>query len=119
MSWGGVDEEDEEAIVERKDRRRFCCEVGRPRTPEPSLVEFYEDDHHRSKPRFNAPQDLIRRLETLSGQLESALELSQSLQAQRTTPQKAIQLLELKVTETGQRSGPCTRSQGDHSHFAW
>ena len=39
-----VDEEDEEATAEHEDRRRSSREVGRPRTPKPSLVEFNDDD---------------------------------------------------------------------------
>ena len=99
---GRVNEEDEEAAAEHEDRRRFSREVGRPRTPEPSLAEFDEDDHHRSKPRSHVPEDIIHRLETLSCQLESALELSRSLQAQQVTAQNTIQLLESKVAELQQ-----------------
>ena len=99
---GRVDEEDEEAAAEHEDRRRSSREVGRPRTPEPSLAEFDDDDHHRSKPRSHIPEDIIHRLETLSSQLESALELSRSLQVQQATAQNTIQLLELKVTELQQ-----------------
>ena len=39
---------------------------------------------------------------TLSGQLESALELSRSLQARQVTAQNTIHLLELKVVELQQ-----------------
>ena len=97
-----VDEEEDEAAAEHEDRRRSSREVGRPRTPEPSLAEFDDDDHHRSKPRSHIPEDIIHRLETLSSQLESALELSRSLQAQQASAQNTIQLLELKVTELQQ-----------------
>ena len=94
-------DEDDEAVAEHEDRRRSSREVGRPRTPEPSLAEF-EDDHQRAKQRSHVPEDIIHRLETLSSQLESALELSRSLQAQQVTAQNTIQLLELKVTELQQ-----------------
>ena len=70
--------------------------------PEPSLAEFNDNNHHRSKPRSHIPEDIIHRIETLSSQLESALELSRSLQVQQVTAQNTIQLLELKVTELQQ-----------------
>ena len=109
-----VDEEDEEAAAEHEDRRRSSREVGRPRTPEPSLAEF-EDDHQRPKPRSHIPEDIIHRLETLSSQLESALELSRSLQAQQTSAQNTIQLLELKVTEL-QQLVQVTQTKVDNQH---
>jgi len=112
-----VDEEDEEAAAEHEDRRRTSREVGRPRTPEPSLAEFDDDDHHRSKPRSHIPEDIIHRLETLSGQLESALELSRSLQAQQASAQNTIQLLELKVTEL-QQLVQATQTKVDDQHEA-
>ena len=114
---GRVDEEDEEAAAEHEDRRRSSREVGRPRTPEPSLAEFDEDDHHRSKPRSNVPEDIIHRLETLSGQLESALELSRTLQAQQVTAKTTIQLLEIKVTEL-QQLVQATQTKVDNQHEA-
>ena len=112
-----VDEEDEEAAAEHEDRRRSSREVGRPRTPEPSLAEFDDDDHHRSKPRSHIPDDIIRRLETLSSQLESALELSRSLQAQQASAQNTIQLLEHKVTEL-QQLVHATQTKVDDQHEA-
>jgi hypothetical protein len=114
---GRVDEEDEEAAAEHEDRRRSSREVGRPRTPEPSLAEFDEDDHHRSKARSHVPEDIIHRLETLSGQLESALELSRSLQAQQVNAQNTIHLLELKVTEL-QQLVQATQTKVDDQHEA-
>ena len=114
---GRVDEEDEEAAAEHEDRRRSSREVGRPRTPEPSLAEFDDDDHHRSKARSRVPEDIIHRLETLSGQLESALELSRSLQAQQATAQNTIHLLELKVTEL-QQLVQSTQTKVDDQHEA-
>jgi len=96
-----VDEEDEDAAAEHEDRRRSSREAGRPRTPEPSLTVF-DDDHHRSKPRSQIPDDIIRHLETLSSQLESALELSRSLQAQQASAQNTIQPLKHKATELQQ-----------------
>ena len=114
---GRVDEEDEDAAAEHEDRRRSSREVGRPRTPEPSLAEFDEDDHHRSKQRSHVPEDIIHRLETLSSQLESALELSRTLQAQQVTAQNTIQLLELKVTEL-QQLVQATQTKVDDQHEA-
>ena len=81
-----MDEEDEEAAAEHEDHRRSSREVGRPRAPKPSLAEFDDDYQHRSKPRSHIPDDIIHRLETLSSQLESALELSWSLQAPGCRP---------------------------------
>ena len=112
-----VDEEDEEAAAEHEDRRRSSREVGRPRTPEPSLAEFDDDDHHRPKPRSHIPEDIIHRLETLSSQLESALELSRSLQAQQASAQNTIQLLELKVTEL-QQLVQATQTKVEDQHEA-
>ena len=112
-----VDEEDEEAAAEHEDRRRSSREVGRPRTPEPSLAEFDDDNHHRSKSRSQIPEDIIHRLETLSGQLESALELSRSLQAQQASAQNTIQLLELRVTEL-QQLVQVTQAKVDDQHEA-
>jgi len=114
---GTVDEEDEEAAAEHEDRRRSSREVGRPRTPEPSLAEFDEDDHPRSKSRSHVPEDIIHRLETLSGQLESALELSRSLQAQQVTAQNTINLLELRVTEL-QQLVQATQTKVEDQHEA-
>jgi len=116
MSWR-VDEEGEEAAAEHEDRHRSSHEVSRPRTPEPSLAEFDDDDHHQSKPRSHIPDDIIRRLETLSSQLESALELSWSLQAQQASAQNTIQLLEHKVTEL-QQLVHATQTKVDDQHEA-
>jgi hypothetical protein len=96
-----VDEEDEEAAAEHEDRRRSSCEVGRPRTPNhpwlsltTTITTARNQDHTFLR--------IIHCLETLSSQLESALELSRSLQVQQATAQNTIQLLELKVTELQQ-----------------
>ena len=112
-----VDEEDEEAAAEHEDCRRSSREVGRPRTPEPSLAEFDDDDHHQSKPRSQIPDNIICRLETLSSQLESTLELSRSLQAQQTSAQNTIQLPEHKVTEL-QQLVQVTQTKVDDQHEA-
>jgi len=111
-----VDEEDE-AAAEHEDRRRSSHEVSRPRTPEPSLAEFDDDDHYWSKPGSQILDDIIRRLETLSSQLESALELSQSLQAQQASAQNTIQFLEHKVTEL-QQLVQATQTKVDNQHEA-
>ena len=93
--------------------------TGQPRgrtttNPEQSLAEFDDDNDnddndnddndndHRSKPRSHILEDIIHHLETLSSQLESALEPSRSLRVQQATAQNTIQLLELKVTELQQ-----------------
>jgi len=54
------------------------------------------------EPRTISQNDIINCLETLSSQIESKLELSQSLQAQQASAQNTIHLLKLKVTELQQ-----------------
>lgn len=107
-----VEEEDEEQLaVEEEERRRRRDELTRPRTPEPTgLGMDDEDDKARSRSRSPSPhpptvsrgpppssEDVNLRLATLASQLESALELSRSLQAQHATAQNTISLLEAKV----------------------
>ena len=111
-----ADEEDEESVAEHEDRRRSSREVGRPRTPEPSLAEF-DEVHHHSKPRSHIPEDVLRRLENLSTQLESALDLSRSLQVQQATAEKTIHDLESKVTVLEQLV-QATRTKVDDQHSA-
>jgi hypothetical protein len=117
-----VDEEDEEQIAaeEEEERLRRSHEV-RPRTPEPSRMGMQEDDDEHdissnqkastaSEPSTHlriqsptptpaaVPDELVQRLVSLENQLESALELSRSLEAQHTTAQSTISLLESKVS---------------------
>ncbi|EPS95292.1 hypothetical protein FOMPIDRAFT_1025852 [Fomitopsis schrenkii] len=121
-----VEEEDEEQLAAEEDveRRRRRDELGRPRTPEPTglgVVEDEEEFEERQRQRRiersrspspspapeaapapaptspAIPDDLIERLNTLSKQLESALEFSRSLEAQHTMAQSTIQMLESKV----------------------
>lgn len=105
-----VEEEDEdqaERHEEDDDRRRTREDLGRPRTPEPSGMGMRDDDYelrHRSAPhRPQSPvlsaavDDLTQRLTTLATQLESALELSNSLQTQHTAAQTTISALETKI----------------------
>ncbi|CCM06360.1 uncharacterized protein FIBRA_08617 [Fibroporia radiculosa] len=119
-----VDEEDEEQIAaeeEEEERRRRRDELGRPGTPEPTGMGMGEDDdEHESArqrareqepPRSPSPpspvlvpvsapspsDDISDRLASLSKELETALELSRSLEAQHTTAQSTISLLESKV----------------------
>ena len=99
---GRVDEEDEETTAEHEDCRRSSREVSQPRTPKPSLAGFDDDGHHQPKSGSHTSEDIIHRLETLPSQLESALELSRSLQAQQASTQNTIQLLKNKVTELQQ-----------------
>ncbi|KAE9401407.1 hypothetical protein BT96DRAFT_918865 [Gymnopus androsaceus JB14] len=61
--------------------------LGRPRTPEPSSLGMVD----------SRVDDLTTRLTTLSVQLESALTLSSTLQAQHSTAQSTISALETKV----------------------
>ena len=107
-----VEEEDEEQLaVEEDEQTRRRDELTRPRTPEPTgLGMDDEDDKTRSRSRSPSPpppitsqgaqpssEDINSRLAALSNQLESALELSRSLQAQHTTAQNTISFLEAKV----------------------
>ncbi|KAI0689165.1 hypothetical protein BC835DRAFT_1283558 [Cytidiella melzeri] len=117
-----VDEEDEDQIAaEEEEERRTRTNEMRPRTPEPTRMGMHEDDdehdissrqqaptdsesstHPRTQsPTASAstvPDDLTQRLTTLANQLESALELSRSLEAQHSTAQSTILVLESKVT---------------------
>lgn len=103
-----VDEEDEESMAEAEEaERRQRQDEVRPRTPEPTGMGMHEDDDEpsntsshlrpQSPPAPAIPDELAQRLATLSNQLESALELSRSLQQQHTTAQTTISLLESKV----------------------
>ncbi|KAI0088767.1 hypothetical protein BDY19DRAFT_993606 [Irpex rosettiformis] len=118
-----VDEEDEDQIAaeeEEEERRRRSNEV-RPRTPEPTGMGMQEDDEDHdpssrqsapTEPEVSArlhaqsptatpaavPDELAQRLTSLANQLESALELSRSLEAQHSTAQTTISVLESKVT---------------------
>ena len=118
-----VEEEDEEQIAaeeEEEERRRRRDELGRPRTPEPTGMGMSEDDEEHdeelgrdnthlhpsslppttSVPASNAvPDELVHRMTALASQLESALELSRSLEAQHATAQTTISTLEAKVSE--------------------
>lgn len=109
-----VDEEDEEQAAQQEadegdeERSRRRSELGRPRTPEPTnlgMASTEEDDESQdhARPRSTSPKpslmmdDLTERLTTLSNQLEAALVLSTSLQAQHTAAQNTISALESKV----------------------
>jgi len=105
-----VEEEDEEQLAAEEERERRRDELTRPRTPEPTgLGMDDEDDKARSRSRSPSPppptaqaappssEDINLRLVALSSQLESALELSRSLQAQHATAQNTISYLEAKV----------------------
>ena len=112
-----VEEEDEEQLAaeEEEEERRARRDEVRPRTPEPTSMGMHEDDeeHDAEPPRAEASASQIRsespppapavsdeltqRLTSLSAQLESALELSRTLQQQHSTAQSTISLLESKV----------------------
>lgn len=106
---------DEDELAEDEERSRRRQELGRPHTPEPTGLGMrsLNDDVFESRSRSKtlsasrspssqaAPlavvDDLTTRLTTLSSQLESALELSTTLQAQHTAAQSTISSLESKV----------------------
>ncbi|KAH9918701.1 uncharacterized protein BXZ73DRAFT_52796 [Epithele typhae] len=113
-----VDEEDEEQIAaeEEEEQRRSRDELGRPRTPEPTGMGMTEDDEEQEPNSFRQPATTLRptspsppasapaipdeltdRLNALAKQLEMALELSRSLEAQHATAQSTISVLESKV----------------------
>lgn len=116
-----VEEEDEDAIAaeEEEERRRRREELGRPRTPEPTGMGMSEDDDEQEhqaqfrkpvvtdlRPRSPSPpppapavvpDEFTDRLNALAKQLEIALELSRSLEAQHASAQSTISVLEAKV----------------------
>ncbi|EPQ50380.1 hypothetical protein GLOTRDRAFT_118337 [Gloeophyllum trabeum ATCC 11539] len=95
-----VEEENEDQLQAEEDdeeRRRRREELGRPRTPEPTGIHEDEDDEGVRRRSSGIPDNLTQRLTTLSNQLESALELSRSLQAQHVAAQSTIAALESKV----------------------
>jgi uncharacterized phage infection (PIP) family protein YhgE len=78
-------------------------ELGRPRTPEPTSLGMThsldeEDIARSSSPKQSVIDKLFQRLTTLSTQLESAIELSSSLQAQHAAAQSTISVLDSKVS---------------------
>lgn len=106
------DEDDKEHQAEQEERRRRRDELGRPRTPEPNSLGIGElfdsrpraktirsptSPHHLNGVSLSVVEDLTSRLASLSSQLESALELSTTLQAQHTSAQSIISTLESKV----------------------
>ncbi|PCH39624.1 hypothetical protein WOLCODRAFT_110944 [Wolfiporia cocos MD-104 SS10] len=113
-----VDEEDEDQLAaEDEERRRRRDELGRPRTPEPTGMGIDDDEqehaHRRADPEMRSrspspppapapvaaiPDELTERLASLSRQLETALETSRLLEAQHTSAQSTIALLESKVS---------------------
>jgi hypothetical protein len=102
-----VEEEDEDQISkqeqqdEDEESRTRRVELGRPRTPEPmslGMTHDEEDIARSSSPRQSVIDELFQRLTSLSTQLESAIELSSSLQAQHAAAQSTISVLESKVS---------------------
>ncbi|KAA1472369.1 hypothetical protein DENSPDRAFT_821141 [Dentipellis sp. KUC8613] len=122
-----VEEEDEEQLAaeeEEEERRRRRDELGRPRTPEPTGIGMDDEDFHSNERKMHLsvrsrspspprdrqhdkeqssatsgalPSEMTERLNALSLQLESALELSRTLQAQHDAAQTTISALESKV----------------------
>jgi hypothetical protein len=104
-----VDEEDEEQVLreqqaEDEERRRRRDELGRPRTPEPTGMGMgmEDDEHEQARGNFvsrggSSHDALSDRLNTLANQLETALELSRSLQVQHAQQQDTITTLQEKI----------------------
>jgi len=117
-----VDEEDEEAVSDDEERRRTRDELGRPSTPGPIAMGGSDDEDSEPKPsRPSIPEDIVHRLTTLSNQLESALEISRTLQAQHATAQSTISLLESKVSALEslvQTTQSTVQAQGEAQHAA-
>ncbi|KAH8116852.1 hypothetical protein DFH11DRAFT_1505549 [Phellopilus nigrolimitatus] len=122
-----VPEEDESELDESDEERSARRdELGRPRTPEPSSLGMHEDDYERERERGRMvpaqppgiPDEMTRRLAFLSDQLESALELSRSLQAQHSAAQQTIDSLENKVNalEDLVRTTQSTQMADDAKH---
>lgn len=121
------EDEEQIAAEEEEERRRRTDEFDRPRTPEPTGMGMHEDDdeHDQGSPESSIesshlrplsptpanlpatsapssssaiPDDLLQRMTALSNQLESALELSRTLEAQHQNAQSTISVLESKVS---------------------
>ncbi|THG94751.1 hypothetical protein EW026_g6778 [Hermanssonia centrifuga] len=94
-----VDEEDEDqmAAEEEEERRRRRDEM-RPRTPEPTGMGMDDDEHEQMPERSRADSKPSAHPQHPPNQLESALELSRSLEVQHSTAQTTISVLESKVT---------------------
>lgn len=114
------DENDVEESEEERSARRE--ELGRLRTPEPSSLGMHDDDFEHDRRGGAAPssantgisKEVTRRLSFLSDQLESALELSRSLQEQYSSAQQAIGVLESKVSSLEELVRATQDSQAAH-----
>jgi hypothetical protein len=106
-----VEEEDEEQLAaEEEEERRHRRDELRPRTPEPTGMGMYGEEPHtvepsrplsppRDRPSSPSPASATEeRLSELANRLESALEFSRTLQAQHSSAQSTISMLEAKVT---------------------
>ncbi|OAX32040.1 hypothetical protein K503DRAFT_805575 [Rhizopogon vinicolor AM-OR11-026] len=117
-----VEEEDETEEQDEgeddRERARRREELGRPRTPEPMGMGMYEDEPahvaisgdaesstSRPRSRSASPQpshpaldELAARLATLSGRIDSAVEVNHSLAAQHAAAQGTITVLQDKIT---------------------
>ncbi|KAF8525040.1 hypothetical protein BU17DRAFT_41980 [Hysterangium stoloniferum] len=128
----GQEEEEQEREREAEEERREGLSSGRPRTPEPMQGYRSEQDHeqplvsingqlHHSLPRQHSPQleessqhndsasvppTVASRINVLSDQLEAALSISRTLQAQQSAAQNTIQLLEAKIVALEARTAP-------------
>ncbi|ETW76971.1 hypothetical protein HETIRDRAFT_422315 [Heterobasidion irregulare TC 32-1] len=121
-----VEDEDEEQLAaeEEEERRQRRDELGRPRTPEPTGMGMDNEDihggskmhldvlnmHSRSpSPPLREPfalqpstssvsEERLNALASQLEQLESALKLSRTLQAQQAAAQSIISMLESKIS---------------------
>ncbi|KAJ7074466.1 hypothetical protein C8F01DRAFT_1100571 [Mycena amicta] len=106
-----VEEEDEDDLEEYEkkdleqdeDRVQRHAELGRPRTPEPTNMGMPRRSTSQRSPLMSSEppspsiDELTARLTQLSSQLESALAMSSTLQAQQAAAQSTIVSLEDKV----------------------
>lgn len=118
-----VHEEDEKDVEESEEEMSARKEeLGRLRTPEPSSLGMQDDDFERDRRGGAVPssantgisEEMTRRLSLLSDQLESALELSRSLQEQYSSAQQTIGVLESEVSSLEELVRATQDSQAAH-----
>ena len=109
MTWGRRTKKTRKPLQEHEDRRRSSRKLGRPRTPEPSLAEFDDEDHHRSQPRSNIPEDIIHRLETLQPTSSLCLNSPERFRPNRPPLRIRSSFLNVPAGSVGFNKPPLTR----------